>query len=104
MLEGGIWLGHRRLRLIFGLMTLAVMAMIFFFSAQPGKGEERMMEKLLVAKGFEDAAAFVMEDSLTVAVKKAELTQEDTSKILDLALRCTGLEAQNIKIVPVAPE
>ncbi len=36
MLEGGIWLGHRRLRLIFGLMTLAVMAMIFFFSAQPG--------------------------------------------------------------------
>ena len=66
--------------------------------------QERMMEKMLVAKGFEDAAAFVMEDSLTLAVKKAELTQEDTAKILELALRCTGLEAQNIKIVPVAPE
>ena len=36
MLEGGIWLGSRRLRLAFGLLTLAVMAAIFLFSAQPG--------------------------------------------------------------------
>lgn len=66
--------------------------------------QERMMEKMLIAKGFEDAAAFVMEESVTIAVKKAELSQEDSAKILELALRCTGLDAQNIKIIPVAPE
>ena len=66
--------------------------------------QERMLEKLLVAKGFEDAAAFILDKSLTVAVKKAELSREDTAKIMELALRCTGLEADRIKIVPVSVE
>ena len=66
--------------------------------------QERMLEKLLDAKGFEDAAAFVLDKSLTVAVKKAELSREDTAKIMELALRCTGLESDRIKIVPVAAQ
>lgn len=66
--------------------------------------QERILEKMLIAKGFEDAAAFLMEESLTVAVKKAELDQKDTAKILELALRCTGLDEKSVKIIPVSPE
>lgn len=66
--------------------------------------QERMLEKMLIAKGFEDAAAFVLEDNVTIAVKKAALEEQDTAKILELALRCTGQDADQIKIIPVAPD
>ena len=66
--------------------------------------QERAIEKLLVAKGFEDAAAFVQENTVSIAVKKEKLSQEETAKILELAMRQTDQPAQNIKIIPVAPE
>ena len=66
--------------------------------------QERAIEKLLVAKGFEDAAAFVQEDTVSIAVKKEKLSEEDTAKILELAMRQTDQPAENIKIIPVAPD
>ena len=66
--------------------------------------QERAIEKLLVAKGFEDAAAFVQEDTVSIAVKKEKLSEEDTAKILELAMRQTEQPAENIKIIPVAPD
>ena len=37
MLEGGIWMGNRKLRLLFTLIPIALMVMIFLLSAQPGE-------------------------------------------------------------------
>ncbi len=64
--------------------------------------QERAIEKLLVAKGFEDVAAFVQEGTVSVVVKKEKLSDADTAKILELAMRQTEQEAGNIKIIPVA--
>lgn len=66
--------------------------------------QERAIEKLLVAKGFEDAAAFVQEDTVSIAVKQEKLSEEDTARILELAMRQTDQSAENIKIIPVAPD
>ncbi len=62
--------------------------------------QERAIEKLLVAKGFEDAAAFVQEGTETIVVKKEKLTDEEIARILEMAMRQTGQEASNIKIIP----
>lgn len=62
--------------------------------------QERAIEKLLVAKGFEDAAAFVQEGTATIVVKKEKLTDEEIARILAMAMRQTGQEASNIKIIP----
>ena len=62
--------------------------------------QERAIEKLLVAKGFEDAAAFVQEGTATIVVKKEKLTDEESARILEMAMRQTGQEASNIKIIP----
>lgn len=62
--------------------------------------QERAIEKLLVAKGFEDAAAFVQEGTATIVVKKEKLTDEEIARILEMAMRQTGQEVSNIKIIP----
>ena len=62
--------------------------------------QERAIEKLLVAQGFEDAAAFVQEGTATIVVKKEKLTDEEIARILEMAMRQTGQEASNIKIIP----
>lgn len=62
--------------------------------------QERAIEKLLVAKGFEDAAAFVQEGAATIVVKKEKLADEEIARILEMAMRQTGQEASNIKIIP----
>lgn len=62
--------------------------------------QERAIEKLLVAKGFEDAAAFVQEGTATIVVKKEKLTDEEIARILEMAMRQTGQEASDIKIIP----
>ena len=62
--------------------------------------QERAIEKLLVAKGFEDAAAFVQEGTATIVVKKEKLTDEEIARILEMAMRQTGQEASNINIIP----
>lgn len=62
--------------------------------------QERAIEKLLVAKGFEDVAAFVQEGTATIVVKKEKLTDEEIARILEMAMRQTGQEASNIKIIP----
>lgn len=62
--------------------------------------QERAIEKLLVAKGFEDAAAFVQEGTATIVVKKEKLTDEEIARILEMAMRQTGQDASNIKIIP----
>ncbi len=63
--------------------------------------QERAIEKLLIAKGFEDAAAFIQEGSVSIIVKKEKLTISESDKILEIALRESGQDASCIKIIPV---
>ncbi|MDR3084898.1 MAG: SpoIIIAH-like family protein, partial [Christensenellaceae bacterium] len=64
--------------------------------------QERGIEKTLIAKGFEDAAAFIQEGSVTIIVRSERLSEIDNDKILEVALRESGQDAANIKIIPVA--
>lgn len=64
--------------------------------------QERAIETQLVAKGFEDAAAFVQEGTVTIVVKRDRLSDEDTAQILEIAMRQTEQEAGNVKIIPAA--
>lgn len=63
--------------------------------------QERAIEKLLIAKGFEDAAAFIQDGSVSVIIKKEKLSVSESDKILEIALRESGQDAANIKIIPV---
>ena len=62
--------------------------------------QERMMEKLLIVKGFEDAAVFVAEDIVTIVIRQAELSDQENARIMELALRHTDRPAEKIKIIP----
>ena len=62
--------------------------------------QERMMEKLLIVKGFEDAAVFVSEDIVTIVIRQAELSDQENARIMELALRHTDRPAEKIKIIP----
>ncbi|MDR2515155.1 MAG: SpoIIIAH-like family protein [Christensenellaceae bacterium] len=64
--------------------------------------QERGIEKMLIAKGFEDAAAFIQEGSVTIIVRSEKLSELDNDKILEVALRESKQDAANIKIIPVA--
>lgn len=64
--------------------------------------QERAIETQLVAKGFEDAAAFVQEGTVTIVVRREHMSEEDTAQILEIAMRQTEQEAGNVKIIPVA--
>ena len=64
---------------------------------------EAQIENLVTAKGYADCAAFIGEDSLSLAVAAPEggLTDGDTAKILDVVLQSSGFTADQIRIIPV---
>ncbi|HPU36273.1 MAG TPA: SpoIIIAH-like family protein [Bacillota bacterium] len=68
--------------------------------------KENELENLLRAKGFKDAAVFVDEDSVTVIVEppSGKLASEDFSSITGLVSKGTGVDAQNIIIIPRGSE
>lgn len=64
--------------------------------------QERAIETQLIAKGYEDAAAFVQDGTVTIVVKAERLRDEDAAVILEIAMRQTEQEAGNVKIIPAA--
>ena len=42
----------------------------------------------------------MQEGTATIVVKKEKLTDEEIARILEMAMRQTGQEASNIKIIP----
>ncbi|HHU85609.1 MAG: SpoIIIAH-like family protein [Pelotomaculaceae bacterium] len=64
--------------------------------------KENELENLIRAKGFKEAAVFVDERSVTVIVESAResLTTEELSSITGLVSRGTGVDAQNIVVIP----
>jgi len=63
--------------------------------------QEAQIENLVTAKGYTDCVAFMGEDSVSVVVStpSGELTAEDVTKIMDIALSETGLPAGAVKIM-----
>ena len=62
---------------------------------------EADIEGVLQSRGFADAVVSISESSADVLVRGEVLTARESSVILDLVTRRTGLEERNIKIIPV---
>lgn len=59
---------------------------------------EKVMENLIVNKGFAEAFVIMTDTSVNVTVNKEELTQSDVAKIMDVVMRETDRSADQIVI------
>lgn len=62
--------------------------------------KELVMESLIKAKGFEDAAVMFRQGAVDVVVKAAELDAAQAAQILNIVIAETGLRATNINVIP----
>ena len=60
---------------------------------------EFSIEKLIIAKGFSDAAVTFHKGAVNVVIEADELTSEQVAQILDIVKRESGEKAENIKIM-----
>lgn len=65
--------------------------------------QELAVENILKAKGYDDVVVTigVTSDTSNIIVKTAELTRDDTALIYNTMVEQTGIEADNIRIIPV---
>ena len=62
--------------------------------------KEMLVENMIRAKGFSDAAVTIQKGSVNVVVDKTALSEAEVAQVLDICLRETGESAGNIKIMP----
>lgn len=62
---------------------------------------ENLLEGLLEMRGFHDAVVSVGRDSASVLIQTELLTHQQSSMILDLVCRESGILSGNIKIIPI---
>jgi stage III sporulation protein AH len=60
--------------------------------------KEMIIENLVMSLGFQDALAFLTDESATVIVETKDLNQGQVAKIQDIVIRKTKLSPTNIKI------
>lgn len=66
--------------------------------------EERMettIEGLISAKGFEDVVISILNNNISVLVKSEVLQRNEVAQIVDVVQSQTGLDIDNIKVIPV---
>lgn len=63
--------------------------------------DEMILEGILAMRGWENAVVTVHEDSVNVILQTEMVTQQETSVILELVCRETGVQSGNVKIIPV---
>lgn len=61
---------------------------------------EMKLENLIRAENFKDSVVFVQDKSVTVIVQIPMLTAMDRQKITSITSRITGLDEQNVVIIP----
>lgn len=61
---------------------------------------EMKLENLIRAENFKDSVVFVQDKSVTVIVQIPMLTAMDRQKINSITTRITGLDEQNVVIIP----
>ncbi|GAB1475359.1 hypothetical protein MASR2M70_01910 [Bacillota bacterium] len=59
---------------------------------------EKVIENLIVNKGFAEAFVVMTDSSVNISVNKEELSQSDVAKIMDVVIRETGRAADQIVI------
>jgi len=62
---------------------------------------ELLLEGILEMRGYGNAIVTIHGESANVILPKETVTQQETAVILELILRETGLESENVKIIPV---
>lgn len=62
--------------------------------------QEMIIESLIKAKGFSDAAATIQKGSVNIVVDKETLTDAEAAQIFDIAMRESGEKPENIKVMP----
>ena len=60
---------------------------------------EMQLEKLIVAKGYKDAAVFIQPNAVNVIVMADKFGDEDANKIGDLVARSTGRPREQISMI-----
>ncbi|MDN5346886.1 MAG: stage sporulation protein [Clostridia bacterium] len=61
---------------------------------------ELQLEKLIVAKGYQEAAVFIQPHAVNVLVMAANFGPGDANKIGDLVCRATGRPREQVSIIP----
>lgn len=62
---------------------------------------EATISDVLKARGYDAPVVTVHDDSVNVVVRAEALTQEEAAVILELAMRETGVDGGNVKIIPI---
>lgn len=62
---------------------------------------ETNIEGMIRMRGWEDCVATVQAGAVNVLVRAELITRQESSVILDLVCRETGVQAGNVKIIPV---
>lgn len=62
-------------------------------------GKEMELENLVKAKGFDDALVFLQESTAVVILKAKDLNTVESSKVMDVIRRGTGIKAENINVM-----
>ena len=62
---------------------------------------ETTLEGLIMASGFEDVIVTESDSSISVMVKSNGLTSAEVAKILAIIVDETGVEATNVRVIPV---
>lgn len=62
---------------------------------------EITLEGILRMRGYEDCVATVHPDSVNILIRTELITRQDSSLIMELACRETGVQSGNIKIIPI---
>jgi stage III sporulation protein AH len=62
---------------------------------------EQTVSGVLKARGYEDAAVAASEASVSVMIRKDEITEADTAVVLELVLSETDVAASDVRIIPV---
>ncbi|MDR1093583.1 MAG: SpoIIIAH-like family protein [Clostridiales bacterium] len=62
---------------------------------------ELAVEAIILSKGFADCVVTAGTENINVIVKKAELTEDEATQILDAVVSESGKEPRYVKIIPV---
>lgn len=63
--------------------------------------QELTLEGVMALRGYDDPVVTVHGDSVNVILSCAALTKQESGAILELVCRETGVQAGNVKIIPI---